>query len=102
MPQLKRVTSLPAFPENNVGLRRGTILKAKHEAVSQLGMKVGDKIPIGFDGEYIRCGPFTWDVGQLEDEITNNIWSIDGVVDLSDSERSLSFTRKIEQLEIVS
>jgi len=102
MSGLKRVTSLPAFPENNAGLKRGTILQATHEAVAQLGMKVGDKIPIGFDGKYVRCGPFTWGVEQLTSEIANGVWLIAGVVDLSDPDRATSFANMVEQIEVVS
>lgn len=102
MPELKGVSTLPDFPNNNAGLKRGTILQATHEAVSQLGLKVGDRIPIGFDGEYIRCGPFTWSVTQLTDEISGGIWSIAGEVDLSPPDRSLTFARKIELLELVN
>lgn len=97
---MKHVTALPEFPANSAGLQRGTILEATHPTVGQLGMTVGDKIPIGFDGEYICCGPFTWSIEQLTDEIVMGVWKIAGTVDLSDSERSTMFANQIERLAI--
>lgn len=99
---MKRVTELPAFPDNSAGLQRGTILEATSPAVGQLGLSVGDKIPIGFDGDYVRCGPFTWDADQLCDEIYMGVWRIAGAVDLNGDELSARFAQDIERLEIVS
>ena len=90
---------LPEFPQNELGLKRGTILTAIDDAVSQLGMKRGDKIILGFDGKYIRCQGFTWSIEQITTEIeVYKIWKIDGEVDLSDPARSLKFAQDIEGL----
>lgn len=95
MPNLK----LPDFPANELGLKRGTILKGIDSAVRQLGLKPGDRIPIGYDGHHVRCSGFTWSIDQLVYEIRDwRIWKIDGAVDLFDPARSLKFAQDIERL----
>lgn len=88
------------FPENGLGLQRGTILEATDEIVWQLGMKIGDRIPIGFDGKSVRCGPFDWSIEQLVEEVECGVWKIVGRVDLSKEAKSLEFARKIELLQV--
>lgn len=66
------------FPENGHGFSNGVFLKCLHQAVEeQLGIPVGKSIPIGWDGEYVRCGPYTWSVEQLAEEIAGGFWEID-------------------------
>lgn len=81
------------FPENNLGLERGTVLVAK-QAV--LGLLVGQKIPIGYDDQYICSGGFTWDIDQLVAEINAGIWDIDGSVDLTNQIVQDLFGRLVE------
>ncbi len=94
--------SLPDFPKNELGLKRGTILKAKPALEGQLGLKTGNRIPIGFDGEYVRCYGFTWSIDQLVREIEElGYWEIDEeVIDLTDEPRSLKFAQEIELLHL--
>jgi len=90
---------LPAFPSNPLGIRRGTVIRSNHADVeNQLGVKVGEAIPIGFDGKYIRCGPFSWDMEQLIQEIDHGYWVIAGHIDLSNKVVSLHFARDVERL----
>lgn len=92
---------IPDFPSNLMGIQRGTLIRSNHIQVEkQLGIKIGEKIPVGFDGEYVRCGPFTWSIDQLMDEIDRGYWVIDGLVDLSNPLVSLGFAEKVEQLDI--
>ncbi|HSI21087.1 MAG TPA: hypothetical protein VLA04_05315 [Verrucomicrobiae bacterium] len=80
------MSSVPlTFPANSIGLQRGTVLRGSHPAVGQLGLEVGQEVPIGYDGEYVRCGPFTWSIDQLVQEVGGGIWEITGeVVNLAD------------------
>jgi len=90
---------LPDFPANSLGLKRGSILRSVDAKTEELGLKVGDCIPIGYDGKYIRCDSFTWSLEQLAKEITEwRIWVIDGELDLSSPPYSLRFAREIERL----
>lgn len=92
---------IPDFPFNSMGIQRGTVIRSNDILVErQLGIKIGEKIPVGFDGEYVRCGPFTWSIDQLMDEIDYGCWVIDGLVDLSNPLVSLGFAEKVEQLDI--
>jgi hypothetical protein len=90
-----------SFPANGLGIQRGTLLRAVDPRVSQLGLGVGDLIPVGYDGEYVRCGPFTWSIEQLVQEVNDGIWEIAGVCDLSTSEKRVRFERAIERLPSV-
>lgn len=91
--------NLPEFPENKLGLKRGTILRAKPALGGQLGLKTGARIPIGFDGTYIKCCGFDWSIDQLVREIeVLDYWEIDGEIDLTDESRSLKFAQDIERL----
>ena len=66
------------FPENDHGFENGVLIKCLHQAVEdQLGIPVGKSIPIGWDGQYVRCGPYTWSVDQLAEEIAGGFWEID-------------------------
>jgi len=87
----------PEFPKSTMGLQRGSILRAV-EDIPQLGFKRGDRFPIGFDGQYVRCLGFTWSIDQIEDEILRGVWTITGeVADLSDPAKAKHFAEKIEQ-----
>lgn len=89
----------PEFPKNKLGLKRGTVLKAKTALAGQLGLKVGDRIPIGFDGKFVRCQGANWSIDQLVREIeVLNYWEIVGEVNLTDESRSMRFAQKIERL----
>lgn len=89
---------IPEFPKNHSGLKRGTILRSISDLTKQLGIEKGEKIPIGFDGKYVRCLEFTWSIEQIQDEILSGIWEVIGEVNLLDSQQSLKFARNIEQL----
>lgn len=89
---------LPGFPKNFHGLKRGTILKALDDRVRMVGLKKGDRIPIGYDGEYIRCVSLTWNIEQIVEEILRGVWDVDGELDLSDPELSLQFAQHVERL----
>lgn len=84
------------FPENSLGLVRGSLLRAIDPNVSQLGLTVGDVIPIGYDGEYVRSGSFTWSIEQLVEEVGWGIWEVAGVCDLSTEENDRYFQRLVE------
>lgn len=104
MAKIKKLHELPIFPKNSLGLKRGTILEAAHPDVNQLMLAVGQRILIGYDGEYIRCGPFTWSVEQLEEEISRGVWKIivgEDFIDLNDPDESKEFALIIEQIIIV-
>lgn len=92
---------LPEFPKNDLGIQRGTLIRCNHiEVEKQLGVKVGEVIPVGYDGEYVRCGPFAWDIEQLCEEINGGYWLITGQADLSNAVHSLKFARKVERLNV--
>lgn len=97
----KVLPGLPQFPENALGLRRGSVLESTSEVTAQLGIKVGERFPIGFDGEYICVEGFTWSIEQLVKEIKEmGWWKILGHIDLSNPEWSVKFAREIEGIEI--
>jgi hypothetical protein len=98
----RKATAIPAFPQNELGLKRGTVLEARSPAITRwLGIDVGSHIQIGYDGDCVRHGEFSWDIDQLVAEITSGAWIIHGETDLSDPEFSIEFARQIERLEIV-
>ncbi len=101
---LQQLTKLPDFPENPLGLKRGTVLRVAHPVITdQLGLKMNRLIPIGYDGECVRCGPFTWSIAQICQEITDRKWwEIDGHMDLSDPTTMKEFNVLFEQIEIVT
>lgn len=96
---LDAVVAVDGFPPNSLGLKRGSCIICAHPDVqTQLGIPVGEDIPIGFDGTYVRSGPFTWDIKQLEDEIRGGFWRIaDTIVDLSDEKTLEIFRVAIER-----
>ena len=97
----KMLEGLPKFPENTLGLKRGSVLTvASSEVDKSTGLKVGRRIPIGFDGKYIRSGGFAWSMDQLIAEIRDKgWWEIDEQeVDLSDPARSYKFAQQVEGL----
>lgn len=102
MTELKRVASLPRFPKNTLGLCRGTILEATDELVATIGLEIGNRIAIGFDGKYIRSGTCAWSVQQLAEEIETGVWRIVGTHDLADPMRSARFAREVEEIELVN
>lgn len=82
------------FPENGHGFDNGIFVKCLHPLVeAQLGIPVGQSIPIGWDGQYVRCGPYTWDVEQLAEEIAGGFWEIDATkrMDLNELNDLISF-----------
>lgn len=94
---------LPAFPQNELGLQRGSVLKVK------LALKVRwpllrnvDRIPIGFDGEHVKSCGLGWSIEQLVKEIKEDgFWEIcDQVIDLSDPLLSAKFAREIEHINL--
>ena len=92
---------IPEFPKNDVDLVRGSLIVALTDRTSYLGVKKGEEIPIGFDGEYIRCGPhLTWDIKGLAKEIAGGIWRVTNKrIDLSDEEISQQFAEVVEQVK---
>ncbi|MEN9341830.1 MAG: hypothetical protein RIQ54_86 [Candidatus Parcubacteria bacterium] len=88
---------LRGFPDNPLGLRRGSILTSAHvEVAEQLGIPVGQQIAIGWDGTYVCCVQFTWDIDQLVAEIKAGYWIIVGHIDLSDPAISQRFQDTVE------
>ncbi len=102
MSDLKVMAVQPPFPLNSIGLNRGTRIRCIHQDVQdQLGIPVGASIPLGFDGEYICCGPYTWDLEQLTSEISQHkFWEIVETVDLSDPTLNKKFAREIEGIDL--
>jgi len=98
--RFKTVTSLPEFPANNLGLRRGTILESAHiEVERQLGLTVGKRTAIGFDGEFVRSAGCTWSIEQLGKEINLGFWKVVGCIDFTDDfEISRQFAQQFEHL----
>ena len=95
MPELE----IPKFPKNNIGLVRGSIIVALTDRTNYLGVKKGSGIPIGFDGNYIRCSNLTWSIDDLVEEIREGIWEIADKVDLSNKGISQHFAKNVEQLK---
>ena len=61
---------LPKFPENSLGLKRGSFLTViSPEVEKSTGLKVGRHVPIGYDGTLVRSGRLTWSIDQLVGEI---------------------------------
>ncbi|MCK5413056.1 MAG: hypothetical protein KAI57_01645 [Candidatus Pacebacteria bacterium] len=88
---------IPEFPENDIGLKRGSVLIALTGRTVYLGIKEGEGIPIGFDGKYIRCINLTWSLEGLKKEIEAGIWDISNEgVDLSDEDISQHFAKHVE------
>ncbi len=87
------------FPANALGLKRGSIIVSAHPQVEeQLGVKVGDSLPIGFDGTYVCCAGFTWSIEQLVKEIRYGLWTINNkCVDLSSEEARHEFRSIVER-----
>jgi hypothetical protein len=86
------------FPKNVLGLQRGSLIISNHALVeAQLGIRIGQPIPIGYDGVYVRCAAFTWSIEGLVDEIRAGYWKIsDHLIDLSDEEKIKKFASAIE------
>jgi len=104
MRELKRVTKAPEFPENELGLQRGTMLEALDPICKTIGVDVGQSIPIGWDGEYVRCQGCTWSVEQIVQEISErHWWRISGQIMLEDAPAGVQalFHAVFEQIEIV-
>lgn len=66
----------PPYPANRHQLVNGSVIRGKNETVQQLGLRVGDPIVIGWDGQYVRFGSFTWSVEQLDSEIDCGFWEV--------------------------
>jgi|GEM_PF-3902362 len=73
--------NIPEFPANPLNLKRGTVLEAADPICRSCGVQIGQRFPIGFDGEYVRCGGLTWSVDQLVGEIRAGYWAIYGEID---------------------
>jgi hypothetical protein len=84
---------LPAFPTNRLNLQQGSLIVAADQLITdQLGVPVGQEIPIGWDGQYVRCAGFTWGVDQLCGEIEKGWWTIsDQTVDFDDPRQAAFF-----------
>jgi len=90
---------IPEFPANALGLVRGSILVSTNPRTRMIGVSVGEEIPIGFDGRSVRCGPCTWSIEQICNEILYGTWTITRkVVDFSDEGRNLRFAQEVEHL----
>jgi len=87
----------PEFSKNSLDICRGTILRA-NQNISYLGVKIGDLLPIGFDGQYVRCQGLTWGIEDLVEEIRSGVWTITGRrVNLSNEVVARRFGNTIEQ-----
>jgi hypothetical protein len=97
MDDIKEEKEIPKFPENDMGLVRGSVLEALTDRVPYIAKK-GSKLPIGWDGKYIRCAGATWGLNDLKKEIEAGFWKIaDEVIDLSDENVSQFFAKIVEQ-----
>jgi hypothetical protein len=101
---MREVTKLPEFPKNELGLKRGTILKAVDPALMRTGIHPGDELMIGYDGKRVLCGPlYSWTIEQLVREIKyTKAWKVVGEFDLSSPDRSELFSLIIEQVKLIS
>lgn len=93
------------FPENKLGLRRGSVLQANKDNIHGLkGVEKGKKIFVGFDGECVRCGQLKWStIEHLEEEIKQGLWRITGeVINLTDLRAMDFFAQVIERRTIPS
>ena len=94
------------FPENSLNLKRGSVLEAVYEDIGEWidGLKPGDKIIIGFDGEYVSFLSYSWSIEQIVDEINSGYWKITGeVIDplkFKTFEDALKFVVQIEPRRI--
>ncbi|MBI2120073.1 MAG: hypothetical protein HYT94_00435 [Parcubacteria group bacterium] len=101
---MKHLSKIPVFPENTLNLKRGTVLKVKDPFVTKcLGLKIGQMIPIGYDGEHVCSQGLGWTLEQIIEEIAERqLWEIVESIDLSDKEKSLRFAREIECVELLN
>jgi len=67
--------NLPDFPDNRHDLKNGSCLTAQKD-LSVLWIVEGGSIPLVWDGKYVKCGPLSWSVKQICDEIDNWIWEV--------------------------
>lgn len=82
----------PDFPTNRHGLVNGSYIEVVHQDVTrQMGLEIGKQIPLGWTGEYVRHGGFTWDVDQLCDEIDAGYWKVVG-------SKRVDFTNRAEDM----
>lgn len=99
---LKRVSELPEFPKNDLGLIRGTILEVTSpEAARQLGLQLGMLIPLGYDGIYVCSGPFTWSIDQLINEISGGHWKVRGTISRTNEFEKIVFSATVEGILVV-
>ncbi len=89
---VKEVTEIPPFPENSVGLVRGTILRSTRDE---------NEFPIGFDGVHVRTTNYTWVLDELIQEIAAGAWEIVGITDLSVPIRKRFFHCTVEKLKLI-
>jgi hypothetical protein len=74
-PHMVDLDRLLPMPENQSNLRNGSIL-ITNPALVPVDV-FGERLEIGWDGEYVRCLQFTWSVGQLESEIASGCWTVE-------------------------
>ena len=88
----------PKFPDNHLGLRRGTVLKIiDYDKACNLHLKIGQLVPIGYDGKKVVSGHLKWAIDDLIHEIEIlHIWKIYKILDLSDPDSRYHFTVEFE------
>lgn len=102
MKSYRQVTELAPFPKNPMGLKRGSILEAVNPIENQLAVMIGKRVILGYDGEFVCCGPFKWSTEKIVQEIRNGIWKIiDETYELVTHEEMAEFALKIEHLELI-
>jgi hypothetical protein len=102
MAKTKKLYELPDFPKNRLGLKRGTILLATNSAINEIAIMVGQRIFLGFDGEFVRCGPFTWSIEKIVEEIEQGTWLIsEEYIELSDPKESKDFALFVEHIQLI-
>ena len=85
------------FPENDLGIERGSLLEVIHPWVTEtMGLKVGTIIPVGYDGKWIRYGGFTWTIEKLVEEFRDEYWRIVDVIDFTIPGVEEKFRKEIE------
>jgi hypothetical protein len=92
----------PVFPENMIGLMRGSILTACFKIIYQgIIIPKGKEIAIGFDGEYVRSGYFTFNLDYLIEDILIGYWDLSGNADLNEPAQSYMFITNIERRRVL-
>jgi hypothetical protein len=71
------VNHFPPFPENSLGLRRGSYIHTRDERIAErFGFPVSQPIPLCYDGKVVRCNTVRWNIDGLLKGISEGVWEI--------------------------